>query len=178
MYRNLPSRYPYAPAAQIDRRPGSQREQWEGAIALLILATAMMLAMAAGGCAVLGARPAAGQDPFVVTAQASLRQAHAACQAFLQLDDDNRDFIRTALPEVHAFAEDLRRRDPETGEAQEIKINREAFDAVAAYAAATSTTNQDTARKKLQAVEDLAEKAIEFTVRISQTKTAAARAAS
>lgn len=49
-----------------------------------------------------------GADPIVVRAEQTETMAKATFSAFLQMDNADRDFVRTNLPAAHAFAEWLR----------------------------------------------------------------------
>lgn len=81
-----------------------------GAFSLLFLA---LIAITSTGCAHFGfAKVAQDSDPIVVNAERTTAISLSIVDEFLKFDDENRDFLRTKVPSVHAVAEQLRREAP------------------------------------------------------------------
>lgn len=73
-------------------------------------AAMILLGLVFIGCA----RLQPGADPIVVRAEQAARLADANFGVFLRLENDQRAFYRTNAPNMHAFAEWLRARQPVT----------------------------------------------------------------
>jgi predicted outer membrane protein len=72
---------------------------------VITLPLAILLLCAWGPCATIQT----GNDPVVVRAETTSTSAHDTFDSFLQLEYNNKAYVKENLPEVHKFAENLRK---------------------------------------------------------------------
>lgn len=89
-----------------------------------------------------------GHDPIVVNAERTLAASFDVIDTFLSVEHERRETVRAELPDVHAFAEQLRREAPAALTA--------AKSAIDAYKASRDRANADAMNNTLAAVETLA----------------------
>lgn len=121
---------------------------------VFVMLLALVVALPLGGCSWFTSSTATTQpsgDIVVVSAEKSLEAAFTVIDGFLLAEHQNRDYIKSKLPAVHATAEQLRRESP--------AMLREAGDAIAAYKAARAEIQRDAMESKLASVSQMAAQA-------------------
>lgn len=121
-----------------------------GGIAALLLVMGLVLS----GCAPI--QP--GQDAVAVNAERSYALAFDTVDAFLKLEDANRDLCRAKLPAVHAFAEQTRKTAPPVVSA--------CRDAIRAYESASTPDNKSKLDAALAALESVSASAQSYAAQI------------
>lgn len=122
------------------------------------LLASVILAVALAGT-VPGCQPVApGSDPVVVWQEQGLQASFDTIDEFLRMEDAYRDEVRAKAPDVHAFAELLRRDAPAVFTAYQ--------DSIEAYKQSRSQADKDAVTAKATQIHDWAATARRYLVDI------------
>ena len=99
-----------------------------------------------------------GADPVVVNSQRSQRAAFEAVNTFLEIEHKHRDLVREQWPQVHQYAEMLRKEFP--------KQDKEVSAAIAAYKESRTTENAERISTALETIQTSARVASKFDAEI------------
>jgi hypothetical protein len=144
------------------------------ALVVLVLTAAPLALTPLGGCAALSklfhpSPVASGENAYIVNAERTVRSAYTLADNFLALDDANREAMKSAVPQAHALAQEIRRTQG--------KPFFTAWDAVQTYKALAAPTSPapsgDAVERELAAVEQLAARVREALAAVNTTPGAA-----
>jgi hypothetical protein len=154
---------PITKGAATSPPPASPSTPGSGTVASLILAVAIgALLCGTPGCGLIPVPVDPNADAVVVNAQRVEQAAFDSIDAFVQLDNDNRDELSKNLPAVHALAEQLRKTVPGL-----IDQYNAALDA---YRAAKTPANSDTVNNLATQIQALAAQARAALLQIPTTQ--------